>query len=1222
MERIPGTLRASPKAKTELEWRKSKEAPAIENVSDERQRLYNIINDLKQSRDAVGISAVQLLRSGRKVRDLYDVALESLNKYENETGEGKSLLAKEYRQQVAKLQSYVINNADREIQTIVANRPKEKERIPTDLLSESEATEQLGDRLEETLESYSGAEVKNNAVQAKRKDTKETKRIDGELEQNELALTEKKAEIANREQGAIRPVHGFKVFDDGTQENLERLRREIADLEDQRNELLSVRENHVQQMASKSRAEYPSYEGDAHYPAPAVQPRSERHAQIIEERRRAMQDKLRDTVHAVIELTDESEGKASADPLPNQFGETENNDWNRSNRELNGDTAKGGSEIEEELDIEAFFARLTGRQPDGKLAGTTASEEGFGRLYPPIGLDSQITPAHDVGQSFAPETEPLLGGSGWSDLNGPLNESALGRLFVDPAESAPRTAAETEKRENFDALRQGIDLAKRAGLHDERVEAQTRGQEYFERHKRYNSSGLLGKISSRSEYKALKESEKAYQDANLQYVNKMQDSASDRMMTPKREGKLRLKYEKMLLDLPPEQDALRDEKGKPIAFNSFAHKENRELYKRYNRLIRYKEIIHPTIQAKQESRAAALSEGKKSILGKLLNGYQMGNQFLEAKIGKTPTRALRLLVTTGAFTGGAISFGGVALGGAVAYGGSRLLRGVFSTLGGAALAKAAGKGFENVRTWQLREDIKYSQGMAVRNIKQLKSIQKLHEHGTAENIEAERQRVELAIGVLAGLGFTHETAVHAAQLSSIQKAAGSMIGIHDAPTHAPNLSHTAANPGRPSASQGSQQPQTAGRAAIGSQSTASHATAPQPSHSVPAQPAAAQPPTAPHAPASSAAPEAPKPQVTPETAAAPAAAAVPEVQTTPTQPEGKILESIVDHRGEGVNGLFASLKHQIAAGHLDPEKMSPVVKHIAEASPSELAHKIHAALGDRVGGSSLTTHMGDKFLIDGKGNLWIEQGGKPHLVMENDPTASGGIAYHELNPSEVHMQQNHPTSHAPRPEAARTVPAASIAAETAPTASYSAPVEATHTPAPASDSVPAEQPRVSTSTPQPYEAGDTAPSQPLAPVEHPTAPESVQVAPNLSGREHIFASSQATEPVLNQQGVDLSKPQMTLVGNHIFAHGVNTEDSFQRALKGSLELHNAKAPDTHVYFVAQETDLLGVKSLVVHSVAVPEGGDIPKIDGNYENVKLPTDNEYNKLPDRLKALSK
>ena len=397
------------------------------------------------------------------------------------------------------------------------------------------------------------------------------------------------------------------------------------------------------------------------------------------------------------------------------------------------------------------------------------------------------------------------------------------------------------------------------------------------------------------------------------------------------------------------------------------------------------------------------------------------------------------------------------------------------------------------------------------------------------------------------------------------------------------------------------------------------------------------------------------------TAPAPAPVeAVPVAPVHPTTPDGLLVGATIHRPGEGFGEMIQEFKHNFHEQLPTVTEPSPALAHVLNTDPNVLTHDIDVASG----GQSLTMQPGDQFVADENQNIWFQpKGGEPQLVFENDPTAPGGFITHDIH---GHMQTDlvhhetpkvaspeggtapaedpsaglnraqytetltartdfpdgtgittltqpesldttsglqfteHPTG---TPEVAATAQPA-VAPEVAPVAHPVAAPEAA--PAP---HVPA--PKAAAPTPAPEAAPAPVPAPEAAPV---SAPEAVSTGP------HPFASPDAP-PLLNENGVDLNKPQVLLNEGRWFAHGANVDDSYDRAVAQSQALARAGEP-SNVYFVVPDTDVTGREILAVRMVFTPPDGSAPQMAPFGEGLQtgaqftmppLPNDADY-KLP--------
>lgn len=443
-------------------------------------------------------------------------------------------------------------------------------------------------------------------------------------------------------------------------------------------------------------------------------------------------------------------------------------------------------------------------------------------------------------------------------------------------------------------------------------------------------------------------------------------------------------------------------------------------------------------------------------------------------------------------------------------------------------------------------------------------------------------------------------------------------------------------------------------------------------HDTPVVATAEHPPATP---AVSGGSEHPPAAVTGGAEAAPAApAAPPEVVSSahPTEPEGLLVGATIHRPGEGFGEMIQEFKHNFHEQLSVIDKPAPALAHVLNSNPNDLTHELLVAKD----GTSLTMQPGDQFVADENQNIWFQRvGGEPQLVYENDPTAPEGFIKHEIH---GHMQADAVRPEAPTPEVARAVPSeggatapedpsaalnraqlggspipetlaartdyadgAGINTLTQPESLDTSGLQFTEHPteapvAPASAQP--EAPEAPVSTTQPTVAPETAPAahpavapEAVAPAPAPEAapapaavPEQAQVAPTapetVSTGPHPFASPDAP-PLLNENGVDLNKPQVLLNEGRWWAHGTNVDDSYERAVAQSTALARAGEP-SNVYFVVPDTDVTGRDTLSVRMVFTPPDGSnaqlAPYGEGLSTNAQftmppLPKDADY-KLP--------
>jgi len=363
-------------------------------------------------------------------------------------------------------------------------------------------------------------------------------------------------------------------------------------------------------------------------------------------------------------------------------------------------------------------------------------------------------------------------------------------------------------------------------------------------------------------------------------------------------------------------------------------------------------------------------------------------------------------------------------------------------------------------------------------------------------------------------------------------------------------------------------------------------------------------------------------------------------------PDGLLVGATIHHNGEGFGEMIQEFKGNFRAHMPEGLAQSPAMAHVLSSNPNDLTHEILVAKD----GTSLTMHIGDQFVADEHQNIWFQpKGGEPQLVFENNPSAPGGFIHHEIH---GHMQVDGGTHHtaseavsthseAPRadeqvPVGAHTETPDDVTARlntegrmghpiaspeaSAPVAPEASPVssddvtsagdtsahqdegpEAVKPVVPEQPTADAPSPEPESYTPSTSGATESAPLTPTPSTESPVTPE--VSASSVQAIEHPFAAIGAS-PDLNPNGVDLNQPQILLNQDRWFAHGIDTTDSYNRAVSYSQELAKTTPDSTNVYFIAKEHDVFGREYLAVRMVFVPRGGDVPQMAPYGEGLSL------------------
>ncbi len=338
--------------------------------------------------------------------------------------------------------------------------------------------------------------------------------------------------------------------------------------------------------------------------------------------------------------------------------------------------------------------------------------------------------------------------------------------------------------------------------------------------------------------------------------------------------------------------------------------------------------------------------------------------------------------------------------------------------------------------------------------------------------------------------------------------------------------------------------------------------------------------------------------------AAPGAPHAEAVHDAPRTPDGIVSGATIHTPGEGFGEMVMEFQKNLheQAGGLTP---SPALTHVLDSDPNALSREIGALTGE----GSITMHQGDQLFVDESQNVWFQaQGQEPQLLFHNDAGAPGGFVQHTLDTDVPHMSEVHhdgARTHTTQEDPSAALNRAQLESRAEPIA----PVTAEHVeavkPLDGSDITPMPQPKHLDTT-----IHDTAP------VEHHPAPATAEAAEPA----HPFAHP-GEGPAMNAHGVDLNKPQMLLSNGRIFAHGTDTENSYELAAQYSKKLAESGAADTRVYFVARDYNDLGQPYDAVRVVFTPKDslpqiapyGSGVELSAEFTPPPLPKDQDYQLL---------
>lgn len=120
-----------------------------------------------------------------------------------------------------------------------------------------------------------------------------------------------------------------------------------------------------------------------------------------------------------------------------------------------------------------------------------------------------------------------------------------------------------------------------------------------------------------------------------------------------------------------------------------------------------------------------------------------------------------------------------------------------------------------------------------------------------------------------------------------------------------------------------------------------------------------------------------------------------ETTTAPQGPEG-IVRDVSIGKGEGFSTLFGDIRESGFNG------TTAVGSRLLDSNLSlgDLSEQVGAYHPET--GESMIMYEGDRFVIDEHENVWfLREGDEPRLVLENDPSAPGGLRVHELSGYEM-----------------------------------------------------------------------------------------------------------------------------------------------------------------------------------------------------------------------------
>jgi hypothetical protein len=516
------------------------------------------------------------------------------------------------------------------------------------------------------------------------------------------------------------------------------------------------------------------------------------------------------------------------------------------------------------------------------------------------------------------------------------------------ARAVERLAAE-EKR--------NAGLAERAGVEVDRTLMQQAEAAYLSAYKdQIKKKSLVSRLFKGKEVKELDsrvdQLKQDYDLRRLEYARRLEGSARERLINKHYTEPVSAAISESAKDL---QIAKIQELHPEFYVEDAILDKNRRILERYNRLVRFNEIVKPAAEKRIEARYEALNEKGKSGFLKALGYVAKQNRKLEniaigkRKLGKTGAKVVRIAVTTAVLTGTAAAAGAVGTAGVLGLLGVGTLRFgkafALSFIGGAA-GTVVGEIYESEarkdQTWA-QDELKSAgrSGDTTLLYQELAAYDRKRERlgNRADERALQKEKQIIQIVVAAGLGTISSFSAQILEQIIDDNT------LSDVPTEATRPDSTPVR-----ASSGNVPPvEAAGTAPVEASvasSPAAVATASPETSSVSAAP------TETPATASAANIEAPK--------------------------AAEMVQAEID-AGEGSDKLFADLKQELRAKYPEGQPMPPAVQKILETHPHVLSKAFGFVSGEN---ASALMYEGDTLAVNEKGQLIFEREGKTFVLLD------------------------------------------------------------------------------------------------------------------------------------------------------------------------------------------------------------------------------------------------
>jgi hypothetical protein len=380
----------------------------------------------------------------------------------------------------------------------------------------------------------------------------------------------------------------------------------------------------------------------------------------------------------------------------------------------------------------------------------------------------------------------------------------------------------TKRPDSHVIVRNAVEHAKRserANVENERTSMQSAENAYITAYKEFHLKNnamqrmYLKHAGNHAEVNKLNTLKETYDKSRLDYAKKLQESVHDRL-----QDKLEYKSKN-------EVRTQIDKDGKEVKYTikgNRTQEETTKLLERYNASIRFREIVKPAMEKKQQARLEAAASKEKGILGTFAKGVKWGHGHISkfnhsitekmeeslvgVKIGKheitkeqakaivkNGSRAARILATTAAFTTAGVLSGGVGYGVAGLYAGQKILRAVGSIAYrgtvGAGVGAGSGVVYQATGGKKASEKLGKANRSDIHTLDDLDKLEFANKHGSKEAIARKRALIETAgtaVPTLILFGFSAEHAHELAAHHAVQVAANNLNhlgnGTHTVPS--------------------------------------------------------------------------------------------------------------------------------------------------------------------------------------------------------------------------------------------------------------------------------------------------------------------------------------------------------------------------------------------------------------------------------------------------------